>query len=136
MGKSFGLTIAFALFSGSILSGCARNYVDTYQPVIDMKGVDQTAFENDLKECRQYAVNEDPATKAAEGAIAGALVGAALGAAVGSAYGDTDYGVKVGAAEGAASGTVGGAVTGVQAQRAIVSRCLAGRGYNVLYAGS
>jgi uncharacterized protein YcfJ len=116
-----------------VCSGCAHSYVETYEPVIDTQNVDFNRYAADLRDCRQFAVREDPAARAAQAAVAGILVGALLGAAVGSAYGRAGQGARVGAVEGGAIGVVGGAATGVQAQQIIVKRCLVGRGYAVLY---
>lgn len=127
--------IAAITAAAMLMAGCAQNYVQTFEPVIDRKGVSEAAYARDLSECRSYAVREDPANKAMEQALAGALVGAALGAAVGSVYGNAGYGAGVGAGYGAVGGGVNGAVTGMRAQQLIVSRCMARRGYAVLYGG-
>lgn len=129
-------SVAAMLVAAGLLSGCvSKNYVDTFEPVIDQKGVDAAKYQADLQECRSYAVAQDPANKAAKQALAGALVGAALGAAVGSAYGRAGYGAGVGAAYGTVGGAANGALTGVRAQQMIVTRCMAGRNYKVLYGG-
>lgn len=126
-----------ALFTACIfLAGCAgQNYVNTFEPVIDMQGVNHAAYETDLSACRQYAVREDPANKAMREAFAGAIAGALVGAAVGSAFGHMGTGAGAGAAYGAVGGAGHGAVTGMRAQQIIVSRCMSGRGYKVLYGG-
>lgn len=116
-----------------LLGGCAHSYVDMYEPVIDTGGVDVTAYNVDLNQCRDFAVREDPVRKAQQQAIAGAIAGALIGAAVGGAYGRAGQGAGVGAVEGTALGGLHGAAEGVQAQELIVKRCMAGRGYRVLY---
>lgn len=119
-----------------MLAGCAgHSYVDTFEPVIDQQGMDQAKYQKDLADCRQYAVKEDPANKAAREALAGAIAGALVGAAVGSSFGHMGTGAGTGALYGTAGGATHGALTGMQAQQMIVSRCLAGRGYKVLYGG-
>lgn len=122
-----------ALLLPFLLAGCAHNYVDTYEPVIDTQGVDINRYAADLNECRSYAVREDPTVKAQQGAIAGALAGALLGAALGSVYGQAGRGAGIGAAEGGAVGLIGGAAGGIEAQQIIVNRCMAGRQYRVLF---
>lgn len=115
------------------LSSCAHSFVNTYEPVIDTQGIDQNAYVKDLRDCRQFAVREDPIAKAKKTALAGALAGALIGAAIGSAYGVVGQGAGFGALEGGAFGTVEGAADGLRAQTLIVNRCMAGRGYRVLY---
>lgn len=68
------------------------------------------------------------------GALGGAAAGAALGAITGALVGGVGAGeaAAFGAATGGAVGLGGGAVTGVQNQRDVYRRCMAGRGYNVL----
>lgn len=125
--------MAIGLASSILLSGCAHNFVESYEPVIDTKNVDPSKYQADLQECRAFAVREDPVRKAAEGAVAGALVGALLGAAIGSAYHQTGYGARIGAVQGAASGGIYAGLTAAQAQQLIVRNCMAERGYAILY---
>ncbi len=112
------------------LAACAQ----TYQPIVDLGGVDQAKYQRDLADCRQYAEQVDPAGEA----MAGALLGAALGAALGAVTGSFDNGISAGtgAAAGAAyGGTLGvasGAAGGVGGQIDVIRNCLRGRGYNVL----
>jgi uncharacterized protein YcfJ len=127
------IVLALAL----IVSSCAHSFVDTYEPVIDTQNIDSNRYASDLRDCRAFAVREDPATKAAQGALAGVVVGALLGAALGSSFGQAGrgagIGAGIGAVEGGAIGTVGGAASGVEAQQIIVKRCLSRRGYQVLF---
>lgn len=104
------------------MTGCA-----TYRPVVDTKGVDMNAYNNDLRECQAYAEQVNPADHAAAGAIAGAVFGALLGAAMGnrSLAGRT-------AGVGALSGMAGAGGEGVKAQINIVRSCMSQRGYKVL----
>lgn len=110
-----------------MLSGCAQNFVAGYEPIIDTKGTDASQYAKDLADCRGFAVKNDPATKAAQGAVAGAAIGALFGLAIGGGR-FAGYGAGVGAAEGG----VAGGVSAVVGQQQIVKRCMAGRGYNVL----
>jgi hypothetical protein len=103
-------------------SGCASR-----RPVVDMKGVDQAKYEADLADCRKYA---EEVGGAGGGAVAGAAVGAGVGYAVGRAVGarNPSAPARGGAVVGGAKGAAGGA----RNRHAVVSRCLAGRGYSVL----
>lgn len=103
------------------LSGCA-----TYRPIVDTKGVDMVAYENDLKECKAYAEQVDPAANAAAGAVGGAVFGVLVSALLG---GSRNYGAAVGAT----SGMSASAGASARAQIAIVRNCMAGRGYRVLH---
>lgn len=105
------------------LLGCAGADV---RPLVDMKGVNQPAYESDLKDCQAYAKDQSGMGEtAAKGAGAGAVVGGLLGLVTG--------GNKTGIVQAAgASAVIGGAFSGNQAQEAVVKRCLSGRGYKVL----
>lgn len=119
--KSFAL---LAICGATALSGCA---VEQYRPLVD-SGVSKGNYEADLSDCQQLAAYRPAAASAAGGAVAGAVLGALLGAAVGLRGDD----VSRVAAWGAANGGINGAAYGVAEQQAIVDRCLAGRGYNVV----
>lgn len=99
----------------------------TDEIIIDRKGVNMSAYEQDLAECRGYASEVKTGEKAARGAASGAVVGGLVGAIVGG--GDS-------AAKGAGVGGVTGGARGVsQGERDevdVVKRCLRGRGYRVL----
>jgi outer membrane lipoprotein SlyB len=111
-----------------ILAGCAQSY----QPVVDTRGVDTARYQQDLFECRQYAERVSPVGQAATGGLLGAAGGAALGAIVGAFSGGAGTGAAIGAATGGAVGAGAGGVTGVSEQQRIIDNCLRGRGYNVL----
>lgn len=113
----------------ALLTGCSTV---AYRPIVDMKGVDRSAYEEDLKSCNFYAGMKDPLNDAFTGAMVGAALGAAYGALVGNAYGDVGYGASYGAQVGALTGGVATGAQGLSTQQAIVRRCLHGRGYNVL----
>jgi uncharacterized protein YcfJ len=116
--------IAFAACVAAALAGCA---VEQYRPLTD-SGVSKGSYEADLADCQQLAARRPAAQQAAGGAAVGAVLGAVLAAAVGLRGNDV---ARV-AAWGAANGGVQGAVYGSAEQRAIVDRCMAGRGYNVM----
>jgi hypothetical protein len=118
----------FALCSLVVITavGCAGADV---RPIVDMKGVNEAAYEKDLQECQTYAKEQSGmGGTAAKGAGAGAVVGGLLGLVTG---GNTT-GIVQAAGAGAVIGGAGGAFTGNQAQEAVVKRCLGGRGYKVL----
>jgi len=118
----------FALCSVVVITavGCAGADV---RPIVDMKGVNEAAYEKDLQECQAYAKEQSGMGEtAAKGAGAGAVVGGLLGLVTGG--NKTDIVQAAGA--GAVLGGAGGAFSGNQAQEAVVKRCLGGRGYRVL----
>jgi hypothetical protein len=122
--------IVAAVMTASMLAACSSYS----QPMVDTKGVDQSRYSQDNYECEQYANQVSPVGDAAVGAVGGAAAGAALGAITGALVGGVSAGegAAFGAASGGALGLGGGAVTGVQNQRDVYRRCMAGRGYNVL----
>lgn len=113
-----------ALLAACLCAGCATNQ---YRPLVD-SGVSRGNYEDDAADCQHLADQRPAAANAAGGAAAGALLGALLGLAVGLRGDDVAHV----AAWGAASGGINGAAYGTAEQQAIVSRCMAGRGYNVV----
>ena len=106
--------------------GCAGANV---RPIVDMKGVNESAYEKDLSECQAYAQQQSGmGENAAKGVGAGAVVGGLLGLVTGG----NASGIAQAAGAGAVIGGAGGAFTGNQAQEGVVKRCLSGRGYKVL----
>ncbi len=120
----------FSSGAALLVAACAQ----TYQPIVDTKGVDNAKYQQDLAECRAYAEQVNPVGEA----VAGALLGAALGAALGAVTGSFDPGFSAGggaaagAAIGGTAGTAAGAAGGVEGQIAVIDNCLRGRGYTVL----
>lgn len=109
-----------------LLAACAGADV---RPIVDMKGVNEARYENDLAECQSYAKEASGmGGTAAKGAGAGAVVGGLLGLVTGGNR--TEIAQAAGA--GAVIGGAGGAYKGNESQEAIVKKCLAGRGYKVL----
>ncbi|HIF11070.1 MAG TPA: hypothetical protein EYQ81_15375 [Sneathiellales bacterium] len=118
------------------VSACAQGGITTAPtPIIDTKGVDSVQYQQDLSECQQYAQQSSIGENTAKGAFGGALLGAAMGAAIGAATGNAGQGAAIGAAAGGIGGGAGGAGKAIQDKKQIVSRCMQGRGYNVLSAG-
>ena len=110
----------------AVAVGCAGADV---RPLVDMKGVNESAYENDLSECQAYAKQQSGMGEtAAKGTGAGAVVGGLLGLVTGG----NKTGIAQAAGAGAVIGAAGGAFSGNQAQEAVVKRCLSGRGYKVL----
>ncbi|MGD9974050.1 MAG: hypothetical protein AB7S77_13400 [Desulfatirhabdiaceae bacterium] len=111
-----------------LIAGCAN-----YRPIVDMKNVNRYQYEQDLKECQEYAKQISPGTNAAVGAGAGAGIGALLGLVVGIAF-NVDPGdmAGAGAAIGGLQGAGVGAAEGAKSQMEIIKNCMSGRGYRVL----
>ena len=104
-----------------LLVGCAN------EPIIDRKGVDETAYQQDLAECRAYAEEVDTPTET----VKGGAIGAAVGTAVGTIFGD-GRGAERGAGIGAIAGGSDGLTEAERRKERILYRCLKGRGYRVL----
>jgi len=118
--------IALCSFTAIATVGCAGADV---RPLVDMKGVNQSAYESDLKDCQAYAQQQSGmGSTAAKGAVAGVVVGGLLGLVTGG----NSSGIAQAAGAGAVIGGAGGAYSGNQGQEAVVKRCLSGRGYKVL----
>ena len=116
--------LSAALLAALLCAGCATNQ---YRPLVD-SGVSRGNYEDDVADCQHLADQRPAAANAAGGAAVGAVLGALLAAAVGLRGDDVAHV----AAWGAASGGINGAAYGSAEQQAIVSRCMAGRGYNVV----
>ena len=118
-----------------MLSACATapnapgaGYGSNYTPVID--GPKDERYYRDLRQCRElaYSVQSNQEQEAGKNAAIGAVVGAASGAIVSRHKNKELRGALAGAAIGAGS-TVAGAASDA---KTVISRCMAGRGYNVL----
>jgi hypothetical protein len=118
--------LTLSSFVIAVTVGCAGANV---RPLVDMKGVNEAAYEKDLSECQTYAQQQSGMGEtAAKGAGAGAVVGGLLGLVTGG----NKTGILQAAGAGAVIGGAGGAFSGNQGQEAVVKRCLSGRGYKVL----
>ena len=113
--RSFILLIVSAL-----AAGCASHP----DPIIDTKGVNPIAMEQDWNECEAYSDQVIIAKGAARGAAGGAVAGAATGAITGSG----EQGAGYGAIWGAARSTL----DGDREKQNVFKRCMRGRGYRVL----
>jgi len=118
--KSLLSTLALLL----LVSGCANR---TWQPIVDMQGVDQAAYQRDLTECQAYTEQVQVAGSTAAGAARGAVLGGVFGAI----FGNSSTAAK-GAGAGGAAGAVGGASRGMMEKRMVLRNCMIGRGYRIL----
>ena len=109
-----------------LILGACRS-VTEYEPIIDTQGVDMSAYEQDLADCRAYGEQVQVAQRTAGGAATGAVVGGIFGAVVGNRQT-----ARTTAGAGGVTGGVGGASSGLGERRQAIRNCLIGRGYRVL----
>jgi outer membrane lipoprotein SlyB len=110
------------LWMAAALGGCAVHEKDGGL-IVDKSGVDPVAYERDLAECRNYALQVDVGKQTATGAAVGAAVGGAMGAIVG------DPGQAAGV--GAVGGGTHGALSAAEEQKRVLRNCMSRRGYHV-----
>lgn len=110
--------------SAAIVAGCAAHP----DPIVDMKGVDLEAYEQDWAECEGYA---DEVVVAA-GVAKGAGFGAAIGAVSGAIGGGGSTHVATSAQYGALWGGTRSGLDADEARQEVFKRCMRGRGYRVL----
>lgn len=123
MRNSFKVCLAGGLLL--VLGACKS--MTNYEPIIDSQGVDMSAYEEDLQQCRKYGEQVQVGQTAAKGAGAGAVVGGVFGAIFGN--GAT---MARTAGMGGVSGGAGGVARGYGERREVIRNCLMGRGYRVL----
>ena len=104
----------------TVMSGCASHP----DPIIDMKGVDPVAMQDDWTDCESYSDQIVIGKGATRGAAAGGITGAATGAISGNAEQGAGYGAIYGAAR--------STLEGDREKQAVFKRCMRGRGYRVL----
>lgn len=112
-------------------ASCSSTMYDEggYTPVIDFREGQYDTYGSDIRACHNLAKQR---MNAAQGAGFGAVGGAILGGLLMTAItGDSEY-LGRGMAAGAVGGAMGGAQAGHETQKSIVTKCLTGRGYNVL----
>jgi len=114
---------SIAVVLATLLAACTT----TDEIIIDRKGVNMAAYEQDLGECQVYAEEVQTGKKAAKGAATGAVIGGLIGAATGNSSRAAE-----GAGAGAVTGGARGASRGEQDEVSVVKNCLRGRGYRVL----
>ena len=117
--KTISMTISGVLAS-VLLTGCASHP----DPIIDMKGVDPVAMQEDWTDCESYSDQVVIGKGAARGAAAGGVTGAATGAITGN--------VEQGAGYGAIYGAARSTLEGDREKQNVFKRCMRGRGYRVL----
>lgn len=119
------ITPPLALLFGALLliSGCAS----TKRVVVDDKGIDQAAYQQDLAECEAIADQVSTGRDAAGGAVGGAVIGGALGAI----FGNSSTAGRM-AGGGAVVGGASRAGSAEQEKGQVLRNCLRGRGYRVL----
>ena len=111
----------------ALLAGCATSPGGAnYAPMVDT-GHRIGDYNADLAECQSYAQR---VAGAGEGAAAGAVGGAIVIGLLSAVLGGGGHGRW--AAAGAISGGLSGAAAGEANQRAVVVRCMSGRGYSTL----
>lgn len=112
-----------------VLLGACANTGKEYIPVVDPKGLDQAAYEKDLKECQALSGQSSASGKTAGKGLG---AGAALGAVLGLVGGGNSTEIAQAAGIGAVLGGVGGGTSAVSGQETVIKNCLIGRGYKVL----
>ena len=115
-------SIAVCLIA-AMITGCAGA---RYRPIVDGNGGAQ--YESDLAACQAYAGHRPDAGTSA---VAGAVVGAGIGLLFAIASGGRGF-RNAAAGVGAVSGGLSAGAAAEGNQRAIIQRCMAGRGYRVL----
>ena len=123
------MRILFLCFLAFLITACAsgRSLPGSSGVIVDTKGVDMSAFEDDLEECELIAEQ----VPVGERAATGAAVGAVLGGVIGGVIGDSDTAQR-GAGVGAVSGGARGAQDGLNEEDRVIKNCMQGRGYRVL----
>lgn len=127
------MKLIYALLLTPLLFACAsnQNFPGYSGVIIDTKGVDIAAYEQDLTDCEALASQVPVGERAATGAVVGAVVGGAVGAVF-----DGGDGAERGAGVGAVSGTLSGAQSGLEEEDQVLKNCMQGRGYKVLNANT
>jgi len=111
-----------------LLSACAGNSQQASSGVIiDTKGVDMSAYYQDLHECRNYASQVNTAGQVTEKTISGAVIGGAVGAITGDSSS-----AKRAAGVGGLFGAVKGSSQAGKEKQRVIKHCLRGRAYRVL----
>jgi uncharacterized protein YcfJ len=107
------------------LTACQSNPAE--RVIIDPKGVDQAAYQQDLAECDALSQQARPGRSGLRGALGGAVIGGALGGVMGDS--------RTAAQMGGAGAVVGGASQageGYSERERVLRNCISGRGYRVL----
>ena len=120
--------IAAVILIASTLGACTgvEEFIGK-EPIIDTKGVDLAALEQDKLDCQAYADEVQVGRQTAVAAGTGAVIGGVIGGVVGNSST-----AKRGAGVGATSGVLQGAGGGLRDRQQVIRNCLIGRGYRVL----
>ena len=122
------LTTFTVLATTVLLTGCMhRGPSPLSEPIVDRRGVNLTAYEADLADCKRYGEEVGVPRKVFVGAVGGAVVGGLIGAVVGN-HETAERNAGVGAVVG---GTREG-VSGLHERNRVIRNCLRNRGYKVL----
>jgi outer membrane lipoprotein SlyB len=124
--KMRNFSTACLLGSALLMLGACKS-LTVYEPIIDSQGVDMSAYEEDLQQCRDYGDQVQVGQTAAQGAARGAVVGGVIGAI----FGNGNMAART-AGAGGVGGGASGASRGYGERREVIRNCLIGRGYRVL----
>lgn len=134
-GKRGGVMKRATAMLAAMLTACAAppntpgaGYGATYTPIVDMQGVDQSRYANDLAACRHYANSIDVSREQANAAIGGAIFAAAITAALGGNMRQMDQNASAGGLA-SMNRQTGRTMT---RQETVLGNCLTSRGYRVL----
>ena len=103
------------------LQGCAS----TYRPIVDPT-VSPTNYEQDLVQCRNFAGDNSAPVVVS---IIGGVIGAGIGILAVAGTGFNGNAIRN---TGMAVGAITAGFGAIREQKAIIARCMAGRGYSVL----
>lgn len=116
-------TFVVLIVAIALLPACTT----TGEIIIDRKGVNIAAYEQDLGEYREYSQGVQTGEKGARGAASSAVIGGAVGSIF-----DGPEGAARGAGIGAVTGGARGVSEGEREEVQVVKCCLIGLGYKVL----
>lgn len=116
--------ITMTTLVASLVASC------TYRPIVDLKGLDEEKYKQDLSECTALA------DQAQDSTLSNTLIGAGLGAIFSGIVGGNSNATAAGAAIGGTGGLFKGQSDKGSERKEVLINCLYNRGYNVLNAGS
>ena len=123
-----------------LLSSATLAQSQSVNIIVDMEGVDQAQYQQDLQSCQGTGTQVQNTQPEREGVVRGAARGAAIGAAAGAVSGNSgSKGAKTGAGAGVAASAIRNSKNRREAKtqtknerEMVVKNCMRGRGYNVL----
>lgn len=132
--------ISRIVFTASLLLSGAALAQNAVNVIIDMEGVDQAKYQQDLQSCQGAGTQVQNKEPEREGLVRGAARGAAIGAAAGAVSGNSGSdGARSGAGVGVAAVGVRNAKNRREAKtetkdeiEMVVKNCMRSRGYTVL----